>query len=445
MRARALLLAVVCYALLRVLLLSRGSAFAAAPRARSFFDHAVSCSALTAVYRLRRWWRAPPPPARAGAARAATEAAEAVATARARCAAPVALRSSAGRTAAALPRRDRIMCLVPTTWHPDDYGRWPAVMATWGGGCDALRLLVDAAEVPPPGAREAFEKWLAGQRAARRGGARLAPLDIRVLRLRLSAPDSWRNLWEKVRLGWLAVAGESAAAERGRGAEWFVKLDLDSFFSPRNLRRLVRGGGGGGDGLDPAGCHYLGRALHGACAATSVAHNSGAGYVLSAGALAAVAPLLARADAAQVVAGSGSGGGAADAELWDGSCEGAPAGVGEDVAMSACLRDAGVFAAATTRDAGGRQRFFTHSRAFEAAHHGAAALSPDAVLFHDYKTPFQARFFADLQRQYGGDGAGEAAAEVPPPDGTAGAVGTDVSTSQSQSQAVASLRSSKSK
>jgi hypothetical protein len=424
-RARALLLAIVCYALLRVLLLSRVSAFAAAPRARSFFDHAVSCSALTAIYRLRRWWRAAPPSALADAARAATEATEAIATARARCTTSGALRSLAGRAAAA-PRRDRIMCLVPTTWHHDDYGRWPAIMATWGGGCDALRLLVDAAEVPPPGAREAFEKWLAGQRAARRGGARLAPLDIRVLRLRLSAPDSWRNLWEKVRLGWLAVAGEgAAAAERGRGAEWFVKLDLDSFFSPRNLRKLVRGGGGsgggGGGGLDPAGCHYLGRALHGACAATSVAHNSGAGYVLSAGALAAVAPLLAR-----VAAGGGGGGGAADAELWDGSCEGAPAGVGEDVAMSACLRDAGVFAAATTRDAGGRQRFFTHSRAFEAAHHGAAALSPDAVLFHDYKTPFQARFFADLQRQYGGDGAGEATAEVLSPAGTAGAVGSRI-------------------
>ena len=385
-------------------------------------------------------------------------------------------------------RRSRIMCLVPTTWD-EERTHWSAILASWGGRCDALRFFVagpgsvveqHAQNVVNPVSGNESEH-VQRARAFEASAIRLAAsqglvADVRVVILQLRGPDTYANLWQKVRLAWLYAAAEvglkSGHSSSGKGRQtteqvaqpraqihidWFIKLDTDSFLAVDNLRDFVDGKRkrnsdkrNRATALNPSDLHYLGHALHGGCGWSGVAHNSGAGYVLSYGALRAVAPWLhgkQRVENAQmwawwprqvwphcadIVRSSEHGKNTAvrlnklnakhklvtSNDATTTKAVGELAGLAEDIAMSVCLRDAGVRVGVDSRCKNGDDRFFIHTRAVERArvrggfgrHRGRGhnklhlgvrddtdLCTTTPILFHQYKSSTHASFYMELQ------------------------------------------------
>mmetsp|Transcript_30272 Transcript_30272/g.66568 ORF Transcript_30272/g.66568 Transcript_30272/m.66568 type:complete len:417 (+) Transcript_30272:233-1483(+) len=145
--------------------------------------------------------------------------------------------------------RHRVYCMVPTMDSDSEKAKWTAILETWGRHCDVLRFFVDGDE------QGAWYYWNATVRAAPSSSSlgdnddnekathvRAKVIQIKTLRPRLcvsrdadkAKAKPCRNIWEKVWRTWQYV-DEHDADE----ADWYVKVDTDTFFFPQNLRDYV--------------------------------------------------------------------------------------------------------------------------------------------------------------------------------------------------------------
>jgi hypothetical protein len=266
-------------------------------------------------------------------------------------------RRAAGRAAAprsspapatTQPLAPRVFCFVPCRWGRDRE-KIRVIIQTWGAQCNTLALMVSSSEtLPSHGIKGAH-----------------------IVALNLTRPDTYDNLWEKVHLS-VRYLHDTHIDD----ADWFVKVDTDSFLYVNHLREYLKG-------FDPNQALYLGKEIFSACSSARVAYNSGAGYVLSQKALVQVTGKLQH---LKTVANWPQG---KPLECID------TPGVPEDVSMAVCLRDAGVFSG-DTRDTSSRDRFFLNTREYE-NRHNVHCCAEDAILFHSYKSAFSQSFFHQME------------------------------------------------
>jgi len=123
-------------------------------------------------------------------------------------------------------RRDRVYCMVPTLYEEERLERWDALLETWGKDCDVIKFFVDPAEGVP-------EVYVAK-------GSDLRVDIVQVSMVRKPGAicmdqKPCRHIWEKVWRSWVYIYMKEM-----RKAEWFLKIDDDTYFIPSNLRRFVR-------------------------------------------------------------------------------------------------------------------------------------------------------------------------------------------------------------
>lgn len=150
---------------------------------------------------------------------------------------------------------NRLYCLVPFIWSAKFVPSYHAIHKTWGKRCDILRFFID----PIIGDNET------GYLDLRTNGTDYKlPDDVIVIsemqrRWNACADDpeqfpdgNCRNIWEKIWRSWVWVDdyGDSNLAE------WFVKIDADSFLFPENLKRYIKE-----IGWKPDDHHYFGHIL----------------------------------------------------------------------------------------------------------------------------------------------------------------------------------------
>lgn len=124
-------------------------------------------------------------------------------------------------------RWPRIYCLVPTMFTPQGRSLMNSILQTWGPECDVLKFFVD----PDPGT----PKYIRGASTAAWAEVVQVPM-VRKNDDGSLCPDGkpCRHIWEKVWRMWVYVAETELHL-----ADWFCKIDDDSFFLPANLRRFV--------------------------------------------------------------------------------------------------------------------------------------------------------------------------------------------------------------
>eukprot|EP00494_Astrolonche_serrata_P004574 UN04587 len=147
---------------------------------------------------------------------------------------------------------NRVFCTVPSVY-PDKTKVWDLIIKTWGSLCDVLVFIVTPANDPP-------EEW---------NGARVWALDID-----RSTDPKERNIWEKVWRTWLTIATTDMVDE----AEWFLKIDDDTMFSPENFKGFTRY-------LDPEEKYYIGHTILWRWQSSNIIFNSGSCYAMSRGAI----------------------------------------------------------------------------------------------------------------------------------------------------------------
>ena len=157
---------------------------------------------------------------------------------------------------------NRLYCMVPFIWSPKNIPTYHAIKKTWGKRCDALKFFID----PIIGDEET------GFIDVRQSISRnyTIPGDVVVLRdikrpwnsclddkdercaLGMEEFGNARNIWEKIWRAWVYVddTGDSDIAE------WYVKIDSDSFLFPENLKHYVTE-----KGWTPEEHHYFGLIL----------------------------------------------------------------------------------------------------------------------------------------------------------------------------------------
>jgi hypothetical protein len=123
-------------------------------------------------------------------------------------------------------RLDRVYCMVPTVWTKNRQGLMRAIIRTWGGRCDYVKFMIDRDETG------VVPRFIEAE------GRRAEIVHIPMVR----KPDSicqdgqtCRHIWEKVWRSWVYVFENDLDK-----AEWFLKIDDDTFYVPTNMRKYVR-------------------------------------------------------------------------------------------------------------------------------------------------------------------------------------------------------------
>ena len=157
-------------------------------------------------------------------------------------------------------KRNRVYCFVPFIWTPPALKAYHAIEATWGKRCDTLRFFID----PIIGDEKVgFYNMTepSGVVAAREKANLTLPDDVVILH---SIRRPWhmcsggnmkqfgncRNIFEKIWRTWVYVARGTGGSHVGGGtddgagtdafrAEWFVKIDSDTWFFPENVDHYV--------------------------------------------------------------------------------------------------------------------------------------------------------------------------------------------------------------
>ena len=124
--------------------------------------------------------------------------------------------------------------MVPGVWTPKFEARVREIDRTWGSRCDTLRYFVDPthSRLPSNVVNVSTMRRVPGE-----------PM----------CPDNkpCRHIWEKVWRSWLWVAEHELHL-----ADWFAKVDDDTFLFPENFRWFVQH-----RRLDPGATHYFGQKL----------------------------------------------------------------------------------------------------------------------------------------------------------------------------------------
>lgn len=217
---------------------------------------------------------------------------------------------------------NRVLCAVPTTWDLSLY-RIRRIQRTWGPLCDILVWTLSADFSVP-------------------SGSEVGVGDIMVVGTKLNPNPVHRNIWDKVHRMWVSIADKYIDK-----AEWFVKVDDDSFLFPNNLREFTKF-------YNPRIPRYFGHTLYNEWKSNNIVFNGGAAYVLSREALLRVSHRMRPLSETQANV------------FGDSQCN-HQTGSGDDIWIAACLRDLGIVAD-NTLDQEGRMRFFAFRRWHHEAH-----------------------------------------------------------------------------
>lgn len=231
---------------------------------------------------------------------------------------------------------NRVLCAVPTTWNASSH-KIQRLQETWGPFCDKLLFVVAHTDVVPP------HKNVTGGVG-----------EIMVVNMTMSADPSQRNIWNKVHNMWTAIADKYLEE-----AEWFLKIDDDTFLFVDHLRGFTQY-------YNPNIPRYFGHTILYRWKRSNIVFNSGSAYVLSKEALRRVAPKLKNMPVRQ-------GGQPRDLCQDEG-------GSGDDTAIAVCLKEIGIMPD-NTLDHNGRQRFFT----FQLHHHYTQTRDDEDSWYWKYK------------------------------------------------------------
>jgi hypothetical protein len=126
----------------------------------------------------------------------------------------------------------RLYCMVPFIWTPKYLPQYDAIRKTWGQRCDVLKFYID----PIIGDKENGIDVRVNETAK----ASL-PEDVVVVQSikrswnTCSGDDTCRNIWEKLWRSWILM-DETGELDK---AEWFTKVDADTYLFADNLKRYV--------------------------------------------------------------------------------------------------------------------------------------------------------------------------------------------------------------
>lgn len=151
----------------------------------------------------------------------------------------------------ATSNNNRVYCMVPFIWTPAYLPSYHALRRTWGKRCDVLKFFIDPII----------------------GDASTGYIDLRVNSTNANLPgdvvvihdmrrpwnacvteseENCRNIWEKLWRSWIWVDSNGDSDT----AEWFVKVDADTYLFPEHLKRYVKQ-----NKLAPTDHHYFGHVL----------------------------------------------------------------------------------------------------------------------------------------------------------------------------------------
>jgi hypothetical protein len=322
--------------------------------------------------------------------------------------------------------QNRLYCMVPYIWTPAYLHAYHAIHATWGKRCHILRFMID----PIIGDEEIgfFNMTEAsGVLAAKEANFSL-PNDVVILhdmkrpwhtcraeenKKNQKPEGNCRNIWEKIWRSWVYVATDVVGGRRLSGsekdksvadaykAEWFVKVDADTFLFPENLSRYVES-----RNWSYNDSHYFGHVLNHRRSDRGVSIVAGAAVFFSR------AALLAAADAFQSMSMEKGN------EEEDGTCRDAYTGA-EEVVTAVCLKKHSNITAEPAIDPEGREHvslgdventltwnrtdqgewwFWEGKRRFP-CHVDGDCLAYLPLAFHDYK---DSQFFLDFEKEFYG-------------------------------------------
>jgi len=123
-------------------------------------------------------------------------------------------------------RLDRVYCMIPTLYTPKRIRLWEAILLSWRRKCDVLKFFVD----PVPGTDLPTSYSY--------GGYTAGVVTVPMMRNNTGICGDGlpcRHIWEKVWRSWVYVFENDLAS-----AEWFLKIDDDTYFIPSNIRRFTR-------------------------------------------------------------------------------------------------------------------------------------------------------------------------------------------------------------
>ena len=181
-------------------------------------------------------------------------------------------------------KENRLYCMVPFIWTPSAFPAYHAIRETWGKRCHITKFFID----PVIGDHDVGFYNMSDEadiKKAKEKANLTLPDDVVVLH---SMKRPWhtcsdednkksgkpigncRNIWEKIWRGWVytvyGTTGSHANEEAGKNpngktdvynAEWFVKVDADTYLFPDNLPRYVVS-----KGWDYNDQHYFGHVLN---------------------------------------------------------------------------------------------------------------------------------------------------------------------------------------
>lgn len=323
----------------------------------------------------------------------------------------VATRENAGR-------KDRVYCMVPFIWTPSAVPAYHAIRASWGKRCHFLRFFIDP--VIGDEASGYYNMTKASDVISAREAGLALPDDVVVLHGmrrpwhtcrrdndgRDNMPvENCRNIFEKVWRMMVHVA--SSGGNTGvREAEWFVKVDSDTFLFPENIPCYVRARSWSAD--DP---HYFGHVLNHRRSDRGVSIVAGGAVFYSRAAL-----LVAGGAFRNMPMDQGD-------QEEDGTCRDAYTGT-EEVATAVCLNEHAGVVAEPAIDPEGREYvslyeiddilnynrtdqgewwFWEHKKRFP-CHDDGDCLASRPLAFHNYKDP---QALLDLEKEFYGSVAKE--------------------------------------
>eukprot|EP00579_Thalassiosira_antarctica_P001155 CAMPEP_0201868624 /NCGR_PEP_ID=MMETSP0902-20130614/2426_1 /ASSEMBLY_ACC=CAM_ASM_000551 /TAXON_ID=420261 /ORGANISM="Thalassiosira antarctica, Strain CCMP982" /LENGTH=424 /DNA_ID=CAMNT_0048393983 /DNA_START=10 /DNA_END=1284 /DNA_ORIENTATION=- len=139
--------------------------------------------------------------------------------------------------------KDRVYCMVPFIWNEEIYN---AIMETWGKRCDVINFLTDAIV----GGKLVGDKITDDPSVGYKNYTEFPPGTFPDNVIFINMTRSWhddcpieksgvkkvcRHIWEKMWRSWVYV--EENHLDK---AEWFCKVDYDTFFFPDNVKYFVR-------------------------------------------------------------------------------------------------------------------------------------------------------------------------------------------------------------
>ena len=190
----------------------------------------------------------------------------------------------------------RVWCGVPSMW-PTHEKRMRAIARTWGPLCDHLVFFIDTTTTLPPTPVKRLQQVANQSGNAKHSGKGRPPkanpklstrnkpshiegFSVVVLNTTFPQNDKARNIWEKSWKMWRYLGQEKLDE-----ADWFLKIDDDTFFSAINFKGFVRY-------LNPEQPYYLGHTLMHLWKSRNIVFNAGSCYALSRASLRVLTPVF---------------------------------------------------------------------------------------------------------------------------------------------------------